>query len=1244
MLKSVYSDLLRCILNFFNRVYNRAHSKLNNKVIVGKNNFNILGPEALDTNEKIYTEAINFALENNNIKNIAITGVYGAGKSSIWLTHIKSWKIEKNPISISLGNYDETVNQFEDFVQENRVERQIINQIISQIDKDKIILSKYNFKKNISCISAILKAVFYSMFILSILIWFYRNDVTVILQSYVTTWSISETFLVSIILFLVSIITFFYYFTKEYRLKIDKINFKGAEAKFNDIVDTDETIFDRDIKEIVYLLYSSKVECVVFEDLDRYDNINIFTKLRELNLLLNSFILANKKRYTVKFVYMLRDGLFLSKNRTKFFDFILPVVPIVDSRTSEHILVELFDSINFPPTKDVLAKIALYIDDMRLLKNIVNEYIVYSEVIQPKDIDLDCNKLFAIITLKNIFPNEFDLLQLNRGYIIDVFHRLDGSRKDILSDLENKKQKIIERITWIKNRIESNRFDFMAIMIPSNISLNSGEKNISWSKVLKAWSEDESQSKVIFNGYNTNWYDFNQFVNEYILTSEARKSEFDDLYEDKKAQIKLLEDQLEKINNEFNKIDTYSYVDLLSNMNMEDREKIFTNTTNEIIMDYYFPLIRFLISEGLLDETYEYYKGRFNFDKSKLLGKNDVIYLKSLYESKQLDIGFKVNNPKEILSRLLKRDYSRLNILNKYILKEVLNEGLEDKIILIIKSLDKESGYSNLAKILDDFDLEMIDKFIKSLATIEEEYLLAILRGCQNNYINAYQKILVALITNKNIDNKFIGSFKEILEDNSQILSLIPANRVQTLIKHIDDLKLKFNDLTKIELSRELLIIIEEHKAFNLNINNILLITKIILPMEIEYGCLITNISNIECLKSSYEYISSNFDEFITDYIESRPEGITYYNDENFLTNLFSSKISNNLKIQYLSNNKYIITNAGALNITEFNQDVFDQLLITNTLEFNKDNLAYYWKNIKSYGKEFIDYLDVNINLDNVEAIFSLNKNICNCIITDSDINVRLFEYLLPFVDKIFEEIEVDLTAERIERLIKKNLLAITSSNIKYLIDREYYAEVILFINSVNDIDKSKIISELLNYELDESLIYDILNSNISLDLVRPLFFKLKENPLIELIDPDRTEIVLHILNNYLSAANIEYISIKFSEFNLKNDFIKALNQSGQLLSFVERCNNKIDILYLLNNNNISIDDKIEIIKNKISSINENDLKEYILAIDEVSELALIWEGKYPSVDTQYKEEIVELLVKLGTVKRRKDNKIMLQS
>lgn len=1248
MLKSVYRALLRWKSNFCNRICKKAYSKINSKIIVEKNIFNILGPEVLDTNEKIYTEAINYALENRNIRNIAITGIYGAGKSSIWLSHIKNWKAEKNPIFISLGNYHESVDsessQLEESVQENRVERQIINQILSQLDKDKIILSKYNFKKNIPFWLASFKAFFYSVFILSVFVWFYKYDVTGVFQLYIKSWSVFDTSFVSILIFFVSLIIIFYYFIKEYRVKIDKISFKGTEAKFDDTVDTDETIFDRDIKEIVYLLYSSEVECVVFEDLDRYDNINIFTKLRELNFLLNSFISANKKRYTVKFVYMLRDGLFLSKNRTKFFDFILPVVPIVDSRTSEHTLVELFDSINFPPTKDVLSKIALYIDDMRLLKNIVNEYKVYSEVIQPKDIDLDCNKLFAMITLKNIFPYEFDLLQINQGYIIDVFHKLEDSRDKIIFDLNNKRTKLIEEIGVIKDKIEHNKFDLMALMIPSDVSINSSESSTPWSEILKLWSKEKSQLKSIYCNYNNNSYDYDQFLEKYILTSEERKTTIDNLYEDKNLQIKFLEEKIEKIKTKIKKIDIYSYVEILSNMNIEDREDIFINTTNKIIENHYFSLIRFLISDGLLDETYEYYKGKFNFDKSKLLSKNDVIYLKSLYENKQLDVSFKVNNPKEILSRLSKRDYSRFNILNKYIFKEVLNEGLEDKIIVIIKSLDKELGYSNLAKILDDFDFEMIDKFIQSIVTIEVEYLLAILRGCENNYINAYQRILVALITNKNIDNKNLGSFKEILEENSQILSLVPDNRVKTLIKRIDNLNLKFKDLTNIGLPRELLLNIEERKAFNLNINNILFITKIISAKEVEYGRLITNISNLACLKSSYEYINDNFDEFITDYILSCPDGITFTNDENVLINVYSSKISNDLKIKYLSNNKCIISDATALNIAEFNQDLFDILLTTNTMKFNKENLAYYWKNITEYDVPLVQYIEDNITDSNIKEILLANKNICDNLITYPDISISLFDLFLQFVDKMITKLEDGFSADRISKLISKNLLAITVENIKYIVSKNFNLELALWINSVEDVDKKRIITGLLDYELEDSLIYDILNSNISLDVVTSLLNKLNSGPLIEFIDFNRTELVRYVLNYYLSEENINYISTNFSEFIYKDDFIIALNQAGQLLSYIDVCSNKIVILYFLRNNNIVIDDKIEIIKNKISSINATDLKEYILAVEEVSELASIWDGKYPSIDTRPKEYLAEILVQSGVAKRRKDNKIMLHS
>lgn len=49
-----------------------------------KNKFNALTPEVLNENKQIYTEALDYAFGNSDIKNIAITGIYGAEKSTVW--------------------------------------------------------------------------------------------------------------------------------------------------------------------------------------------------------------------------------------------------------------------------------------------------------------------------------------------------------------------------------------------------------------------------------------------------------------------------------------------------------------------------------------------------------------------------------------------------------------------------------------------------------------------------------------------------------------------------------------------------------------------------------------------------------------------------------------------------------------------------------------------------------------------------------------------------------------------------------------------------------------------------------------------------------------------------------------------------------------------------------------------------------------------------------------------------------
>ena len=463
---------------------------------MGENNFNALTSEVLNKNKEIYTKALDYAFANNDIKNIAITGIYGAGKSTVWNTYVNKSEFN-NVITVSLGKYEnytkedyniqkeasETKTTDSDAAgaeglcgdeskkaggidDENRVEEQIINQILSQIDPKKIPLSKYCFKSNKSDMSIRLHSLGLLSMIFSILLWEIRDMVIPLFgESYKNCVSIVLMLLCAIFLF-VPMYCCLYNFYRGNKFRISKISFNGTEADMDNEM-SDESVLDRDIKELVYLLGSSGTKIVVFEDLDRYNNISIYTKLRELNFILNNYVKIKGDNKPVRFIYLLNDSLFCTNSRTKFFDFILPIVQILDYSTSGNKLKEYCESLKKSPNEKILKDVSYYVDDMRLLKNIVNEYIVYSKIVLSDDNSSEDNKpsgqdyperdkLFALITLKNVLPNEFELLQKGEGYIKTFFDELKSNMPDLKGKVKKNLEKELEEIKKKIEDVQSN--------------------------------------------------------------------------------------------------------------------------------------------------------------------------------------------------------------------------------------------------------------------------------------------------------------------------------------------------------------------------------------------------------------------------------------------------------------------------------------------------------------------------------------------------------------------------------------------------------------------------------------------------------------------------------------------------------------------------------------------------------------------------------------------------------------------
>ena len=195
--------------------------------------------------------------------------------------------------------------------------------------------------------------------------------------------------------------------------KLNKLNLKDGEIEMEE----DTSIFNKHLDEILYFFQVTPYNVVVIEDLDRFGTSEIFLKLRELNQLINESKIVGRR---VVFIYAVKDDVFQNEERTKFFDYITTVIPVINPSNSKDKLKAALAEKGFADGEikdEDLAEMAFFIQDMRILKNIANEYAQYREKLVSANSKLDLTKLLAMIVYKNYFPKDFAELHRREGHV-----------------------------------------------------------------------------------------------------------------------------------------------------------------------------------------------------------------------------------------------------------------------------------------------------------------------------------------------------------------------------------------------------------------------------------------------------------------------------------------------------------------------------------------------------------------------------------------------------------------------------------------------------------------------------------------------------------------------------------------------------------------------------------------------------------------------------------------------------------
>lgn len=926
--------------------------------------FMSLSPTIVEKLDKVYVDALDFVIENENIKNAAISGHYGSGKSSIWQTY-KNKRNINNVIYISLGDYcqgDEEGNSI------SRIEKQILTQILTQVNQKDIPLSKYKLKsnKNKCTISKYLLASF--SFIVSILGWFVKTEIT---SAYMV--NMEKYLRIIFILFVLPLLYVLYRIFKGELFQISKINLKIAEANAQTPEEKDESIFDKDIKEIIYILKSSNVKYVVFEDLDRYDNVLIFSKMRELNFLLNAThdrkdsILQKMICYlksffskkngeignNIKFIYLVRDDLFDIQTRSKFFDFILPVIPIVDSENSEGKLMEYFKDNNNIPDKKVLRKISIFIDDMRILKNIVNEYNIYSEILLPQKLNLDKNKLFSIIVLKNIFPEEFSLLQRDRGYIFNIFRNLPNYKEKMSKEIKQEIIKNEENFEKREKEIANDKFEVIALMLPGNISIGDGD--VRWSEYLKEWSKKENDSRLI-SGYRLN---YTRFLEKYIYNNKDNIITLNKWETNREIEIEMLKYTIRELYREYNNVQKLSLKELMNSIDDIVLTKIFENKDENsiIVNNHYFPLIKFLLIGGLIDESYKSYIGLFR-EGSKT--SNDKIFISNILSAGKSNLFLNISSPKMIYEELENYHYQRKAILNLKFLEWLIENDKKIEVMRVTSTCLN----SDLILVLSKLSKENIKIYCKIFLEVNKELLSEILQiSIINEYRELLEIVILSILKYEFESEKELKMFSHYISSSESVLISV-GSILKEFSKNLNYGIIKFNNICIEGLDEKVLRIITEKNAYKITINNLKFILEMRLNGKIDLGRLFSMISQ---QKDINKYVRENLVEFLNQYIFS--DIYIFHDEEEDVISILKSELESNSKNIYLEKNTTILSDILSISDMDGVEKMLRILILNNTMRFNENNISVYWEIISEIDDQFVKYLEVNLREDNKDII-----------------------------------------------------------------------------------------------------------------------------------------------------------------------------------------------------------------------------------------------------------------------------------
>ncbi len=1028
-----------------------------------------------------YLKSLHAAVKNKDLYNIAVTGNYGTGKSSIIKTYLNKLKLKrKNYLTINISSYFkiETVEGNNNILEKeeleivDRIESAIVRQILYINSSDEIIestLKRVTGKKKriLNCLS--LNFIFYGI-LFYLLFLFYNNNKEIFkfILPYFNFFAkyenygviflniIFSLFIISVMYIISSIVPIILSGLKTLRIKLGANEIKIGENS--------DVTFNKNLGEIItFFSYNKACKIIIFEDIDRFCEditLKVIEDLKNLNYKINC---SNSVSQKVTFIYSFKEDIFKCvEDKSKFYDHVVSVMPISSFYNSKDILLELLKEKNCKniPDKKLINIVTNYIFDTRTLISIVMDFELYQSILKT----INYNKVFAIAIFKNVYYKEYGNILLKDNEIETRFKLFDEKKKYLISVIEEKNIKLQDTKEKVMQEKEKNKKELKQLLWMNSYKDQETNYFTIKDKIYKYEDFiDENfdiqllkENQCLVNGiYELDYKHFNNkenFFKDYEMSKNRKLDDINNI---------LLKNLRE--------------IDKIKRMNIKELYNKYLNGVEKDLLDE-------LIYNKYIEIDYLDYITAPS--ASGMTGSDN----KFIFDVKHETISYltKISSYQLVIEQI--EDYfDSIHVLNIYLVEFLINNldkyyNYYHKIVEQYKMIER--AHIDFLHILVENNIEVFYQFINSIKNQKIDIWNNINQINSSSFIK--KKVFEAILKTRSICNcmkKYSQKsfnifannyFNNTLNTNLDLLlkNEIARKNITTYIGY--NLRVKYlGDFN--EVSKKYLI---DKGLYEYNDSNIKEILKFI-PNDLNN----TTISRSEIGKVFLYHIEKNFKNFYEEFYKNKDITI---NNNKLIKNILKQKLSQEIKKEIYHREKF------QLAATEI-----DNYLVTDTLKYNHFFIT--WKEILKFNNTKRQDLLIEILIKNRYELFSQDIIKNNLEILKQNINIiklLVIELLkrsyLEEVELLIKNIEIDIKITAICKLRDSAIILLFKYNLLK------YSKITL--NRIAKIDKNMIINFIGNWYKEIKSARVVYKSIIGNSLYEEMFFKCRDIELIEKI------------------------------------------------------------------------------------------------------------------------------------------------